>query len=506
VTERTGDPLLVHERSLTSKVAAGSEAGELVDEQLLQLGTQLVTQLNVLLRTVRSHGSANTALDRPLAALQTLVRSLGGDQPVTLRIQESFVFLGERHLPVTSQQLPIFVTFFDALASRGVGGITLRQEVSEEQLRRFAEIFASAEALGTLRAKLAAERIETIAVEPLRAARRQETEAPRGTQRGPDRRRETLERAKGAYGRAASALATTMQNVRSGGALHFRHARRAMQNIVDLLLRDPATVIGLTTLRAHDEYTQNHSVNVAVLAMALANRAGFPKVELAEVGLAALFHDLGKCAVPLEVLNKPGEFTPQEWDLMRTHPSEGVISLVRIRGLRNVPVRMVAAAFEHHLNFDGSGYPKVASGWKQTLSSRIVSIADCYDAMSSARVYRRTPTAPPKVLSYMVGKAGTIFDPPLLKHFVACVGIVPIGTLVLLDTNELAVVLRPPPDKEDPHRPAVRLVSDAGGAPVDDGAELDLRETDASGQFLRTIVRLVDNTEYRLDTSRYVAR
>src|SRR3954471_23834337 len=98
------DSLLVHDRSLTGKVALGSEAGEIVDQQLLLLGTQLVTQLNVLLRTVRSHGGANAALDRPVATIRTLVRTLGNDQPVALRVQEGFVFLGERHLRTTSQQ------------------------------------------------------------------------------------------------------------------------------------------------------------------------------------------------------------------------------------------------------------------------------------------------------------------------------------------------------------------------------------------------------------------
>ena len=102
------DPLLVHDRSLTTKVARGSEAGEIIDQQLLLLGTQLVSQLNVLLRTVRSHGGANTALDRPVAAIRRIAEALGDDQPVTLRVQEGFVFLGERHLKTTSAQMPIF--------------------------------------------------------------------------------------------------------------------------------------------------------------------------------------------------------------------------------------------------------------------------------------------------------------------------------------------------------------------------------------------------------------
>src|SRR5438270_13565597 len=110
---KTPDTLLVHDRSLAGKVALGSEAGEIVDQQILLLGVQLVTQLNVLLRIVRSHGRENTALDRPVSAIRTLVRTLGNDKPVALRVREGFVFLGERHLRTTTQQLPIFSSFFD---------------------------------------------------------------------------------------------------------------------------------------------------------------------------------------------------------------------------------------------------------------------------------------------------------------------------------------------------------------------------------------------------------
>src|SRR5205085_468972 len=148
---------------------------------------------------------------------------------------------------------------------------------------------------------------------------------------------------------------------------------------------------------------------------------------------------------------------------------------------------------------------KLAVPWRQTLASRIVSIADCYDAMTSARVYRREPLPPPAVLAYMLARAGRAFDAPLLKHFVSCIGMVPIGTLVLLDSGELAVALRPAPEKEHAQRPQVRIIADAAGVPVDPPRELDLREKGPDGAFLHSIARLVDNTRYRLDTSRFVS-
>jgi putative nucleotidyltransferase with HDIG domain len=512
-------PLLVHDRSLTQKVGQGSEAAEIVDQQVQRIGTQLVTQLGVLLRTVRSHGGANAALDRPVSSILTLLRALGQDLGVELRVQEDFVFLGDRYLRAPAHQLPLLSSFIDMLGSMGVGGITLMLSVTDAELRRFAEIFAAAdpgpETLEDLRQDLLDEDLTSITLEAPRSVHKEAAppalavgEISPGSGAAPPadpRLSKEHRRARSAYSNAGGALASLDHSARTSGTIDLRQARRALQNIIDLLLKDPMAVLSLSTLRAHDEYTQNHSVNVALLSMALANRVGYSKVELADLGLAALFHDLGKCTVPLEVLNKPGNFTGEEWDVMRTHPSEGVLKLLSSRGIAKVPQRMAAAAFEHHMNQDLSGYPKLKVPWRMTLSSRVVAIADCYDAMTSARVYRREPLSPPAVLRFMMEKAGSAFDPVLMKYFVTCVGIVPLGSLVLLDSGELAVVVRPAPGQEETARPVVRVICDAAGAPQNPPVDHDLRETGAEGRHLRSIARLVDNTEYRLETSHYLA-
>jgi HD-GYP domain-containing protein (c-di-GMP phosphodiesterase class II) len=212
---------------------------------------------------------------------------------------------------------------------------------------------------------------------------------------------------------------------------------------------------------------------------------------------------MGKSTIPLEVLNKPGEFTEDEWTMMRNHPTEGVLSLTQLRGITNLPARMAAASFEHHMNLDYSGYPKLKTPWKLSLTGRILMIADCYDAMTSSRVYRREPMSPSKVLNMMFSKSGKSFDATLLKLFVNCVGIVPIGSLVVLDTEELAVVLKPAMNKSDAERPLVKVITDRQGTPIENGEELDLTEKNDAGAYRQSIVRLVDTSEYNFDTSRY---
>jgi HD-GYP domain-containing protein (c-di-GMP phosphodiesterase class II) len=511
-TDEQAQPILTHEKSLSQKIARGSEAGDILDQQMVMLGIQLVTQLNVLIKTSRIYERTNAALDKPVDAMLTLIKTMAHDQPVTLRLQNDFLFLWDSHLKVNAQQMAVATSIIDAWNAWKIGGVSFALTVESKDLREFAALFVSLDpdhkTLEDFQKEITTRGIAGIELEEERQLQVREGTGTAGN-KGPDGT-ESIDpkvqrkmNAKNGYAKAAGSVGTLMQSVREGGTVTFKQAKRAIQNIVDLMMDDEATVLGLTTLRCHDQYTHNHSVNVSLLSMALGNRAGYPKVDLADLGLASLFHDVGKCAISLDVLNKPGEFTKDEWEIMRTHPTEGVLALIELRGLSNVPARMAAASFEHHMNYDFSGYPKLAIPWTQSLSSRIVTIADCYDAMTSSRVYRREPMSPANVLKFMFSKSGQSFDQVLLKLFVNCVGIIPLGSLVMLDTNELAVVLKPATDKANAERPFVKVITDPQGNSIDHGREVDLAERDESGNFRDNIIRLIDNTEYKFDTSRY---
>jgi len=481
-------PILTHEKSLTKKVAKGSEAGDIYDQQILMLGTQLVTQISILIKMSKLHGRTNTALDSPVDSALTVIKTLAQDEPISVRLQNDFLFLGQRHLKITAAQMPVFSTVIDTLNQWCVGGVTFSKDVESRDFREL--IFqlgmfdAANSSISTLRASLEQQSVKGIELEERRVLRGKSS-------------------AKSRYVNAATAVGTLVQDSREKGTIGFKQAKRAIQSIVDLMMNDEASLLGLTTLRCHDQYTHNHSVNVALLSMALGNRAGYPKVELADLGLAALFHDLGKATIPMEVLNKPGEFTEEEWAMMRNHPTEGALSLAKMRGITNLPGRMASASFEHHMNLDFSGYPKLNVSWKLSMTGRILMIADCYDAMTSSRVYRREPMSPSKVLGFMFGKAGKSFDATLMKLFMTCVGIIPIGSLVLLDSNELAVVLKPTADPAEAEYPYVKVITDIQGSPIDNGREIDLREKDENGEYRNYIIRLIDNTEHKFDTSRY---
>jgi HD-GYP domain-containing protein (c-di-GMP phosphodiesterase class II) len=488
-------PLLTHEKSLTAKIAKGSEADDIYEQQVLMLGTQLVTQLSVLVKTSRIHGPTNSALDLPVETILTVIKTLAGEEPIAVRLQNDFIFLGRKHLKVTSQLMLVFATVIDTFNAWRVGAVWFAPAVTSQDIRVFVNLLVALDPKDTgfsgFQQSLRDNNVTTIEVEESR------------TLRAGVASRTARVTAKDGYARTAEAIGSLTKNVREGGGVGFKQAKRAIQNIVDLMMKDESALLGLTTLRCHDQYTHNHSVNVALLSMALGNRAGYPKTDLADLGLAALFHDMGKSTIPLDVLNKPGEFSQEDWSLMKSHPTEGVLSLAKLRGLTNLPGRMASASFEHHMNLDFSGYPKLKSPWRLSLTGRILMIADCYDAMTSSRVYRREPISPSKVLDIMFKKSGQSFDAVLLKLFVNCVGIIPIGSLVMLDTNELAIVLKPAQNPSDAERPFVKVITDTQGSAIDDGRELDLSEKDATGHYRNSIFRLVDNTEHKFDTSRY---
>jgi HD-GYP domain-containing protein (c-di-GMP phosphodiesterase class II) len=515
VSDTHAEPILTHEKSLASKIAKGSEAGDILDQQLAMLGIQLVTQINVLIKTARIHGRTNAALDKPVESMLVLIKTLAAEHPIVLRLQNDFLFLGDSHLRMSSQQMAVFTSIIEFLNKWKVGGIRFASSVESKDLREWAYLFVTLDPdghtldeltkamtqAGVKGIELEEPRVLQLSAQAGLAAVPGVVNEPQGTKE--EAKTRSRARAKNGYANAAAAVGDLTQTVRRGGTISFKQAKRAIQNIVELMLHDEASMLGLASLRCHDQYTHNHSVNVSLLSVALGNRAGYPKVELADLGLAALFHDMGKSSIPIDVLNKPGEFTEDDWAAMRSHPTQGVLDLTRLRGITSLPGRMAAASFEHHMNCDFTGYPKLSVPWKISLTGRILMIADCYDAMTSSRVYRREPIPPAKVLSMMFTKSGTAFDPVLLKLFVNCVGILPIGTLVMLDSNQLAVVLKPAQDKANAERPLVRVITDSEGNPVDNGPEVDLTQQDEAGSYLYSIVRLVDNTEYRFDTSRY---
>ncbi len=295
-----------------------------------------------------------------------------------------------------------------------------------------------------------------------------------------------------------------MESVKSQKMLNVRKAKRLMQNAVNAIVEDESALLGLANIKNYDEYTFNHCVNVAIYAIALGQRIGIPKKHLSYLGMAAMFHDIGKVRIPKEILNKTGKLTPEEWTIMRLHPLAGAEIVMRIKEWGELSTRMINATFEHHLKYDLTGYPRLARKRRISLFSRIITLSDFYDALVRPRVYNRFPFVSEKILGIMLERSGKDFDPALVKVFINMIGVFPLGTLVLLGTNEMGVVVQTQEDVDLIDRPKVNLISYSEGE-YRKGEVVDLREMDEkTGSFKRTIVRTLDPNEYNINVAEFI--
>jgi HD-GYP domain-containing protein (c-di-GMP phosphodiesterase class II) len=266
----------------------------------------------------------------------------------------------------------------------------------------------------------------------------------------------------------------------------MRRARHITQKVVDEILRDSTSLLTLTTIKDFDRYLILHSTNVAVLSTLLGRRLGMDKAMLGELCLAGFLHDAGKLGVDAEVLNKPGRLDAAEWESIRLHPVIAANALLGGQRLTSSAMRTVLVAFEHHLNYDLSGYPPVRIKKSVSLFGGIVSLADRFDALTTARVYREVNLTPPEAMVILMKGSGTDFDPMLVKLFVEVMGLYPTGTVVVLGSGEAGVVCCPPPVGAPLDRPQVRVI--VGGQR---GTVVDLQEQ-VGGRYVRSIIGVLN--------------
>lgn len=278
----------------------------------------------------------------------------------------------------------------------------------------------------------------------------------------------------------------------------MRNAKRLVNQMVDLSSRNVENFSfwGLSAIKNFDEYTFNHSVNVCVLAIAFGNALGLNKRRLAELGLAALFHDIGKLTIPKKILNKPGQLTNEEWDIMKQHPLFAIRLLFNMHGYSESGLRKIIVALQHHMNYDFSGYPRLILEKKLHLFSRIVAIVDTFDAMTTERVYQKA-MKPDDALRKIMSFSSKRYDPILVKAFVSSIGLYPPGTLVEMNNGAIGIVLKSNPQYENIERPVIKLISSPDSFKM--GSIINLSEIPTL-----SIKKSLDPEEMGINTSYYI--
>jgi len=246
-----------------------------------------------------------------------------------------------------------------------------------------------------------------------------------------------IENASKLYSNTIHFVKKFIKDARMGKIVHYKKAVPLVNTIIESVMRNPNALTTLTNLKSYDAYTYTHCVNVAVLSVVFGKFLGFSLGGLNLIGIGGLFHDIGKCKLPEEILNKPGSLTEQEFEIMKKHPREGYDS---IKGQEDIPPEILAIILEHHEKYNGRGYPQGLSGEEITKLANIVSVVDVYDALTTDRVYRKA-VHPYKAMRILFMGREQDFYPGLAEMFVKCLGIYPVGSLVKMDTGEYGVVM-----------------------------------------------------------------
>jgi putative nucleotidyltransferase with HDIG domain len=465
-----------------------------------QWGIEFVFRFYRLFKGSLLYERKNAVIDRLcqecLQLINSVIQSEGG---LFLKVVRDIFFLNNIRIPVGADKYPIVRSFLHEMRKRWIGEMEFTEVVTEEQLRNFVYLLSGLEENNEsnylyVKKQLEYRDIPGITVGKIESFKDEEIYVD-----SEDRKRYSKE----VYFKTLQLVKEVVDNVRNQKVLNVRKAKRLMQNAVNSVMQDEAALLGLANIKNYDEYTFNHSVNVAIYAIALGQRVGIPKKHLSHLGMAGLFHDIGKTRIPREIINKSGKLTPEEWVVVRSHPLMGAEIVMRMKEWGELATRMVDAAFEHHLKYDLTGYPKLTRKRRISLFGRIITLADFYDALVRPRVYNRFPYVSEKILGIMLERSGKDFDPNLVKVFINMVGVYPLGTLVLLNTNEMGIVTEIQDDVEQLERPKICLVYYSDGE-YRKGEVVDLRESDPpTGGFKRSIVKTLDPNEYNINVAEF---
>ena len=466
--------------------------------QLRQGGRGLLLALYTALRSLKLYPVENATVQRALDDLDAASTALlEADPELEIRLAGDFIFVNATRLRLELDNYASFSHILTMLRTFEVGVLRVHRLVSRREWQGFLSILLSlAERPVPEPFEELNERMEQASITGLLLEKAQPV--PETTD---ERAREVAKRT---YSQGVAVAKEVVTGIRLGRATSVKKVKRAVQMIVDQVLNNETSLVGLTTLRDYDEYTFTHSVNVCIFAVALGKKLGFSKVQLYDLGMTALMHDIGKARIPLDVLNKTGGLDDAEWRIMQAHPWFGALTLFNLRGYDEIPYRSILVAHEHHMKTDLTGYPKPIRPRALGLFSRIVAVADGFDAATTRRSYQTVPIEPDQVLREMWENPRRGYDAVLVKALINLIGIYPVGTCVILDTLEVAVVAAMNSDGQQLNRPMVRLVLDAdGGVVPPPGRLVNLGDQDASGTFSRSIVKVTNPSRYGLTVSDY---
>jgi HD-GYP domain-containing protein (c-di-GMP phosphodiesterase class II) len=483
------------------EAARAPDGGAAQEARLRQAGRGLLLELYAALRSLKLYPVENATVQKALYDLESSAEALiQAEGDIEMRLAGDFIFVNATRLRLELDNYASFSHILTMFRAFEIGTLRVHPGTDRREWQIFLSLLLSLSERATgddlfaeLQGRLAEGGVLHLELE--RALPQQE---------GLRESEEAREVAKRTYSQGVAVTKEVITGIRLGRATSVKRVKRAVQMIVDQVLNNETSLVGLTTIRDYDEYTFTHSVNVCIFSVALGKKLGFSKLQLYDLGMTALLHDVGKARVPIEILNKTTGLDEREWKVMQGHPWLGALTLFGLRGYDEIPYRSILVAYEHHMKQDLTGYPRSVRPRALGIFSRIVSVADGFDAATTRRSYQTVPIEPDQVLREMWENPKRGYDTVLVKALINLIGIYPVGTCVILDTFEVGIVAAPNPEAALLNRPLVRLVIDAdGGAIAPPGTLANLTERNAGGGYVRSIVKVTNPTRYGLTVGDY---
>ena len=448
-----------------------------------------------LFRTAQIHAIDNQALGRPIQMMFELTSQIfHRDGHVALQVKDRSLFLNGTRLKLTSDEYELANRVVEFFRDRGMIGFEIDGPLTPDNIRKLLQILVYGDpeerTFKTIDAALRSAGIPFHPMKPLFEQKKAEEETT-------DLRRLTFS----GYAKIVALYRALADDAKATGAIRqqsMRKIARTVQRLVDIAVDDHEPLIAAATSRDLAEYPSHHAANVALLSIALGKVAGIGKIDLADLGVAAIFHDIGLRACPAEVLEKGGALDSHERAVINQHPIRSVEFLLEDRRFTKAALSRIVVAFEHHRNPAGTGYPPGSR--KPDVFSRIVKIADVYDALTSRRPWR-APYLPDLAINMMLRDSGQQFDGDVMKAFVHMMGLYPVGAVVRTDAGEVGVVTKSGGHETRLSRPVILLI-DESGRPT---TTVDLLDRTPLGAYRRTILRTEDPLTHGIQPSGFLA-
>jgi putative nucleotidyltransferase with HDIG domain len=358
-------------------------------QEIVKIITEIVSTVTNMHLYPPTHPQVAPLVDRVYQSITALLEA--APELTLIIVDEDIVFSG-KPLPGVG---PAGKGFIKLLAKKGIERITLLSGLSKEQLFGFLNDLASADVKAV--ASRSCIKVGRVSFDGELDGESDDFAEFRNT--------------------ILADLKALYYGIHSGKKFAIDEVKHIVSRFIENFTRSMNPLSLLASLKSEDEYTYVHATNVALLTMSLAEYLGFSGRPLETIGVAALLHDVGKMVIPDEILNKPGALDTDERTVMETHPLMGLQYLTK---QADVPSLALIAAMEHHLKYDGSGYPRINDNWRPNIVSQMVSVADVFDALRSKRPYR-DPVAQDKIISILRHESGKALNPELVEHFISMV-------------------------------------------------------------------------------------